>query len=565
MKKKISLIMAVAMMLSTFATASVGAEETAASTGASIAFGDSARVVDSLEITASNIADLSAFNAKDADGNYLTDPVDLNGWTFQRTIPDGTNTMQAVSSSKTWKQKNWIIINKFGKISNNTAIPELNSPFSIEYNLGTDSNNAYVEFGNFDNGSYYRMNFRLPTTATTEDGKTYYNNVVRVERYDNGTVAFSKDVVVTRRTTKYSTFQFNGKITYDGENLLLTQENAVDVIVNEGWENWEMWPARVSGNVRVGTGNCKLYVNKLTVTSAAQNATVNDFILNRTFTGADTEAALEAEGWDIKMSSEEITADALAALEVGYDADIAGDYTVQINASKKQNNTDIYIRYDKSTKNGYMVRSRLASGKWFSVGKVENGTYVEKEKITFDYKIYDTSNTNYYVSVADIGDDVKVTLRVVRASVDNSVSWTDVKTDENEPIKSGGFLFKTKDAGKVYVSSVKAYPTATGSKEVSDVDVKYLMNNTEIETIEADGAVYMKMPTAILGQDFSIICALYEDGVMKGITQVAPIEAYNANGVKLFNTTGLSGKVSVKTFIWSGINQMQALTTSKGI
>jgi len=129
--------MAVAMMLSTFATASVGAEEPAASTGASIAFGDAARVVDSLEIAADDIADLSAFNAKDTDGNYLTNPVDLNGWTFQRTIPDGTNTMQVIDASTSWKQKNWLIINKFAKISNNTALPEINSPFSIDYNLGT--------------------------------------------------------------------------------------------------------------------------------------------------------------------------------------------------------------------------------------------------------------------------------------------------------------------------------------------------------------------------------------------------------------------------------------------
>jgi len=445
----------------------------------------------------------------------------------------------------------------------------------------------------YDNGLYVTQtdrSYKITSDNTYDaNGKPYTINVKQSLTYNQHKIHFAIQnsgsyLVNIKGSNADSRYVYLSRITKGEEETVATElAKSAEIVPSTIWTDVKNGGS-VTVKITVGTGSIDVYINdKLYISYAheydstvqsgkiafesgysayrlysfnmateATTASINDFSLNKTFSSADTEADLEAKGWNVTLHNSTITADALPASSLSYNANISGNYTVEAMATKKFNNTEVYIRYDEATKNGYMARVRLASSQYISLGKVVNGTYQEEYKVS-SLTGYDTTNTKYYVSVEDVEDDVKITLRLVNGGTDRTWSWTDEKSDENEPIKTAGkFIFTLDKYASPYVSYLKVYPTKTGAKNFEDVSVRYYIGNEVVEDFNTNGTAYINVPTAFLGETFVIVSALYDGGSLKEAKVVDVASAYELSGYELFDLSDASEDAYIATYIWTG-------------
>ncbi len=366
----------------------------------------------------------------------------------------------------------------------------------------------------------------------------------------------------------------NGYVTKSVKLTMILTPNTVSVKIND-----ETVFDSISIENRTNTGvlYCNAastnYTNKIGAVSVATQATTiskTNFLLDKTFTSADTLESIGADGYSLTKMNGVSTADGLyysgsvAKHGVTYDgAKFGGAYTAEVEFHATTNPSEFIFNLNDDGTSYYKVwnNHNNSAGKLFRIDKVVDGTatILNSEVIS---STYIGCKMKYVVKVAPLDNgDVSIT---VDAYADGNLSKTLTAVDElteatdevaaNTPLTSGKIKYYTGySTSKLF--GFKVYPTPAEGASVPRYTGSFQIGGADVNAI-SKGNTSFKFPVAMIGQTPDFIVALYEDYEMTDI-KVVDVLDINDGLVSLFDTTDSTAEnISIRVFVWNSLEGM---------
>jgi len=438
------------------------------------------------------------------------------------------------ASGLTWSG-NVGVTTKFGAVT----VPDSVSEFTVEASYTAFYNNSpefnflgytLEKVGKFDGDKTYTLKKGDEVIGTgVIAGSSYAAKPVPVK------ILFKDNLI---------TVNVNGNEVIKAEDKAFSKTG--DVSVYSGYTgNWGIGYARVS--------------------SPATVVSKSSFLLDKTFSVADTAASVAEDGYTVSGASgyetgKGIYKSADGSLSAYYNGStFSGAYTIEVTAAKNMNNGTVYFNRADS-KNHYSVttKSGSATSGTLSIKKTVDGT--ETSLLT------DESGTAVNTISLDIGTNSILTSKITLEPLDTgdlriNVSLTNYEgkvrtftvTDTNTPFTSGTFGYANSYSGKNdnRILSFKVYPNVMAENAV--YSGAFNVNGNDV-TEFTKGATVFKFPVSMLGQTPDFIAALYEDDEM---TEVKLFDVYDMNNgiVSLFDTsTSTAEDIMVRLYTWNRID-----------
>jgi len=372
------------------------------------------------------------------------------------------------------------------------------NPYVIESTQTFSDNIAEIRFA---------TNSAAKTTVGYNLAYSYAKDGTKVHNFklskDGEIVAEALGVKGLWGSTKTRIELYNDRIdVYAASNLVLSYERDVEK-VESGYVAWK------DGYMSNYTfSDFKIY------TPDGMIKKTNNFIIDKTFTAADTTESLAAEGIIVKngtpgengLEFASKTGNASLMLD---GITLSGDYTFKaVNYSKEHNTTYVYLNR-KDENNYYRFYLKGSSAKEYKVEKCVDGFL---ETVAEGAMSYDRGATDIIASVTN-GENGEITLCVKITT--NTIEYTDTEN----VITEGTVGIVSEWAGNVSVGGIQVYPTpAEGKPATSAADVTgYYV------TVEADEEV------CVLDKDF---------------TSADTLETLAAEGYEIKNATVGEDKIS---------------------
>lgn len=333
------------------------------------------------------------------------------------------------------------------------------------------------------------------------------------------------------------------------------------------------------------------YLNAYSTPSNATVGTVDTTLIDKAFVTGDTQESLAQQ--DIILSKapisiitppdkteygkvyergEKYTADTSSTkqyglftgkdVEVTYNKNLSGDYTIESTFKVQYNQADMYLNY-VDNKNYYQLKFQASSGLVWLTKKVNGVSYTmangTKEGTVTEGFNFNGRGCTHTIKVTDLGTGgLKFDITgVTEPWTDRKAtySFTDDGTTYGAVVRDGKFKVKLwTDCAAIYDLKIVEHEEIKDNAEFKGV---FYNGNAPIGNFQK-GDIYFDMPTALMG-DYKMIAALYENHKMTEIKTFEPKDLYDGK-VQLFDTSACGDNAVIKVFFVDASNTLNKKT-----
>jgi len=577
----------------------------------------------------------------------FTDKIIIDQWKYDKTF-SAANTQSELeadgftfSKSTTPGEKGLLYQNKTFTFGPNGG--DISGDYYFETKLSRSYNTYYLDFNRTADNGYYRIWYGVndsneaknkpwiklqkydATLAKTIDlavvsktsglssGHTkIYKGIVKT--LEDGSVDINIEVYNSNGTTLEATLAYTDTATDTVEVTTTTTTTTTQPVVDESGnpvyeddgvtqkteevtttetatENVDTGKPLTSGKLRLisnssGGNSYMSYLKMYSIGEAVEGTptTYEEQIINKTFSSADTEESIKAEGFTTSKNSGVTVSFAdnylyfsgkTNSLIYTNDDATSGSYSFSTKFKHGNNYARVYFNYKDSNNYYALWADSYNSPKVLTLRKVCNGTtYILGSVSLGSSPAYAAGRvvTTVNVKVTNEGDgNVGITAKWSNSNLTHEFTYIDSATDmidtdgdgvaetnTGAPVTSGNIrVYQSYSASYVYSFSLVKHTTVIegGSDGIPVFEGKFTSDTGTLNTI-TKGNIYFEYPTAMLG-NYKAVATLYEDYKMTGIKVIEPSDLYLGK-VMLFDTSASTAEnIKIRVFFLDGDDKLK--------